>query len=98
MDQNLFADICPQGAAVLLRHRAQGAVGHGAQKRLPRRPVDGLGLGQILDDGPRTREIERIADGVDDVHQQRLAVDPDPGDADISVAAAPALYDVAPLR
>ena len=97
-DQHLSQDIRPDGVPALPGHPAQGLIAHGGEDRLTHVPLQRAGLHQIAEDGSGRSQIHAAAQTVDDVHHQRLPVHLHPGDADISVAAAPALYDVAPLR
>ena len=86
------------GAGLPGGNPAQGLIAHGGEDRLTHVPLQRAGLHQIAEDGSGRSQIHAAAQTVDDVHHQRLPVHLHPGDADISVAAAPALYDVAPLR
>lgn len=53
---------------------------------------------RLIQDGPSGSQVHLAAQGVDDLHQQRLAVHPDPGDPDVAIAAPAALHDITPLR
>ena len=52
MDQDLFENIGPQSAALLLGDAAQGPLAGGSQHRLAQLTADGLGVHQVLGDGP----------------------------------------------
>ena len=97
MDQDLLKNIGPQRVALLLGDGVQRLLAGGGQKRLPQLPADGLGFHQILGDGPCAGVIQRAADGIDDVHQQRLPVHLHPRDANVAAAAPPRFHNVAAL-
>ena len=98
MDQNLLEYIGAQRVAVLRRRRLQGSCAGGGQQRLSQLVADGLGLDQVLGDRPCAGRVQPVADAVDNVHQQRLAVHLHPRDANVAAAAPPGLHDVAMLR
>ena len=52
MDQDLFENIGPQSAALLLGDAAQGPLAGGSQHGLAQLTADGFGVHQILGDGP----------------------------------------------
>ena len=98
MDQNLLEYIGAQRVAVLRRRRLQGSCAGGGQQRLSQLVADSLGLHQVLHHGAGAGRVQPAADGVDDVHQQRLPIHLYAGDADVTAAAPPGLHDVAVLR
>ena len=98
MDQNLFEYIGAQRVAAIRRRRLQGSCAGGGQQRLSQLVADSLGLHQVLHHGAGAGRVQTAADGVDDVHQQRLPIHLHAGDADVTAAAPPGLHDVAVLR
>ena len=98
MDHNLFENTCAHGIAQLPRHIVQRAFTDGRQQNPGNARFNGAAVSQIACNRFGTLEIQRVANGIDDLHQKRFAVGPHPRDPNITVAAAAAFHNVAMLR